>query len=457
MTTNRVVQQVDITGGVTRKFTSSLGRANAEMQKISDSLAEQRRRQAQLQAQIDKADGNDEELAKNRRQMGQLTKEINDQEDAYQRLNKAQNQRNRRLAVGGALLGAAAAGGAALVGAFKSEIEELRELRQVSFETGIAVEQLGAIATQARDFFPGIDAGTVADRIGQAQRELELRLQEDNPEAQILRGLVGDAGSLHDQFISILEQATQVDDPAAFLDRALGGTEGEVFAGLARSGDLEAFIGATRNVDTALAEQFRAMEEANNSVRELNQAFGDMKQTLVGALAPALTVGAALFGSFVGPIANLIKENKGLAQVLGVTLVAGIVALTIAGGLFLLGVVGPLIAGGIAVIVAWFPIIAIIVGVGLAIAGVIYLLNKLGVINIDTSGVEKGFRDIRSSVDLDAVRGAQSRGGTSVGDTTINNYQTNNIEALGDGEEIAERVGDETSRAIHQSIHIRRR
>ena len=70
MTTNRVVQQVDITGGVTRKFTSSLGRANAEMQKISDSLAEQRRRQAQLQAQIDKADGNDEELAKNRRQIG---------------------------------------------------------------------------------------------------------------------------------------------------------------------------------------------------------------------------------------------------------------------------------------------------------------------------------------------------------------------------------------------------
>ena len=102
MTTNRIVQQVDITGGVTRKFTSSLGRANAEMQKISDSLAEQRRRQSDLQKQIDKADGNNEETARYRQEMEQLTKEINDQEEAYQRLNAAQNQRNRRLAAGGA-------------------------------------------------------------------------------------------------------------------------------------------------------------------------------------------------------------------------------------------------------------------------------------------------------------------------------------------------------------------
>ena len=223
---------------------------------------------------------------------------------------------------------------------------------------------------------------------------------------------------------------------------------------LARSGDLDAFVDATRNIDTALADEFSRLQEADRAVLELNQSFGDVKQTLVAALAPALTLIATGITNLVSPVANLIKENKGLAQIIGVVLVAGIAALTLAGIVFLVSVVGPLIIGGLGVIAAWFPIIAVIVGVGLAIAGVIYLLNKLGVINIDTSGVEKGFEDIRSSVDLDAVRNARQQvaGDEPRGDTIIN--QTNNIEALGSAEEIAQTVGEETSNALHQNRFI---
>ena len=456
MTTNRIVQQIDITGGVTRKFTSSLGRANSELSKISDSLAEQRREQAKLQAQIDKGDANEDQLRSYRRQMERLTKEIDDQEEAYQRLNKAQNQRNRRLAVGGALLGAAAAGGAVAIGAFRGQFEAIRDLREIAAETGIAFEDLGALSTQARDFFPGLSQDRIADTLGQAQRELALRLEEDNPEYDLLRSLVGDADNIHDQFNAIIAHGLTVDDPDAFFERAFGGTEGEIFAGLARQGNLEAFGESVRTVDQDLVNQYATLGQAQLAVQELGQSFGDVTRSITAGLAPAITFISAVILKFVRPISMLIKENETLARIIGVVLVAGIAALTLAGLIFLATVVGPWIIAGFGMIAAWFPIIAIIVGVGLAIAGIIYLMNKLGLINIDLSGVTEGFEAVRSSIDLDAVNTARQQvaANNQQGDTIIN--QTNNIEALGDAEEIAQTVGDETSNALHQSIYVPR-
>ena len=81
-------------------------------------------------------------------------------------------------------------------------------------------------------------------------------------------------------------------------------------------------------------------------------------------------------------------------------------------------------------------------------------LGLLGSLGIDTSGFTDSLESIRASVNLDAVQNArqQAEGNGSQGDTII--YQTNNIEALGSAEEIAQTVGDETSNAIHQSQFI---
>lgn len=457
MTTNRIVQQIDITGGVTRKFTSSLGRANSELSKISDSLAEQRREQAKLQAQIDKGDANEDQLRSYRRQMEQLTKEIDDQEEAYQRLNKAQNARNRRLAIGGALVGAGIAGGALLVGTINKQTEAAKEFLRIQADTGVAAQDVGALATQARDYFPGLDPTEIGERFAQAQRELELRLQEDGPETDFLRGVVGDADKLHDQFIAILDHAFASGNAADVFERAFGGTEGEFLAGLARQGNLDELTESLRNLDPALQAEYSSIIEVALATRDMNNAIGDLQRTLVANLGPAITKIVTTLSNWTTKVSIFIQNNQTLAKIIGVVLVGAIAALIIVGGLLLLTVIVPMIASGFAMIVAWAPVILVLIGVGLVIAGIVALLGSLGIIDFDTSKVTEGFKAVQASIDPKIIARAtveDEQARNRQGDTIIN--QTNNIEATGDAEQIAQTVGDETSNAIHRSVHIQR-
>ena len=225
---------------------------------------------------------------------------------------------------------------------------------------------------------------------------------------------------------------------------------------MARSGDLDAFTESVRTLNPELQAEFAAIIEVAEASREMNAALGDLQRTLVANLAPVLTKIATFTSVWTTRISTFTKENQTLTKVIAIGLVGAIVALTIAGVALVVLAILPAVAAGFAMAVAWAPVILIILAVVAAVGLLLYALVKLGAINIDTSAFTDKIEDIRASVDLDTVRNArqQAAGDEPRGDTIIN--QTNNIEALGSAEEIAQTVGDETSNALHNNIYYLR-
>lgn len=138
-----------------------------------------------------------------------------------------------------------------------------------------------------------------------------------------------------------------------------------------------------------LAENIpKAVDAAKETFDRWHDALAPIIEALADKLGPALERGAELFDEFVKPILAHEATLQTAAIIIGVGLVAGFVALGIAAG-----------TAAIGVLAATWPFLALVVGIGLLISGIVLLIQhwdeitaKFPIIVTVIDAVKEGFQ-----------------------------------------------------------------
>ena len=118
----------------------------------------------------------------------------------------------------------------------------------------------------------------------------------------------------------------------------------------------------------------------------------------MAGVAPALKLFFGAISAGIKPVVEFFQRNQELAKFLGFVLVTALTLATGAALVFLVSAVGPMIIAGFSLIAAWFPLIAILGAVALALGGIVYLIARLSGKEIDL-GVKETLQSVKDARD----------------------------------------------------------
>ena len=385
-------------------------RARQAMERLEREMRDAEDSAARLRAEIERGELGRETVAALRREVERLNGEIDATSSGMTRTGSA-----GRAGFGRAAAGAAVATGAiAAVGfAINGSVEELQRLRQLQFRAGLidtqGLQRAGLAFQQL-----GIDADEGADFFAESVSEIRLRLGElaaegKQSQLEIARTLGVDLSALADlsdedlilaQFDHVrrVYQEQGADVARALTESFQGGVEAQRLASISAlpQAEYEAFIATLQNGSTTSEETF-------DSIQQLGVGFGQsglqverLKRTIVGGLEPALTGLLDQVNPMIEATSTWLEENRTIAAIIGGVLLGGILALSVAVGVLSVVALLGLVPAGIATVIAWSPVIAII----LAIIAVVGLLVAAGILlykNWDeiVYEVKQGWADIK--------------------------------------------------------------
>ena len=402
--------------------------ANRAVRRFDESLEDLRARHGVLERQLERGELGRREANQARRSMERLTGEMRETEDAAERLRQEIQRgelgketvtalrreverlngqideastgagragRAGRIGFGHVAAGAAIATGAvASVGlAINGSVQELQQLRQLQFRAGLAdtqgLQRAGLAFQQL-----GIEAQEGADFFAESVSEIRLRLGElaaegKQSQLEIARALGVDLSALanlgdEDLILAQFEHVRRIyREQGADVARALtesfqGGVEAQRLASIAALPETEyqAFIATLREGSTTSEETFNNIQRLGVGFANSGTQVERLKRSIVGGLAPGIEGLLERITPLIESTATWLEENRTVAAIIGGVVLGGITALTVAIGLLATVALLGLAPAGIAVVIAWAPIIAIV----LAIVAVVAALVAAGVL-----------------------------------------------------------------------------
>lgn len=348
---------IDITGGVSDRFRSSIGEGDRELGQLGRTIRGLRGEQTRLQRAIDAGDGNERQQAEYRRELRRVSREVRRQEGNFNRLNRRMNRQRRILRGIGIAAGVATAGAAALgAGLFgvqrllsgvNEEYRELNRLATISGRTDISTLQRFDFAFQRAGFQPGEGADIAAEfgsefnlRLAEALTGINKSIREDLAAVGVdiaaeFEGITDPAERLL-RVISLTQRVSRElgSDQARVVGEALGGgTEGKILAGIGADAErARRFLEDFNNAPALSAEQVQNLDDLSRAMIGARAQSQHLRNAVAADLAPALIPliedAAELTDAFLG----WVEDNPEVVRFLGQTLVLAVQGLTLALG-----------------------------------------------------------------------------------------------------------------------------
>ena len=359
--------------------------ARQSMERLAREMGETEEAAGRLRREIQAEGLGRETVAALRREVERLNGQIDEASTGAGRAGRA-----GRIGFGHVAAGAAIATGAvATVGvAINGSVQELQQLRQLQFRAGLAdtqgLQRAGLAFQQL-----GIEAQEGADFFAESVSEIRLRLGELAAEGQqsqleVAKTLGVDLSALanlgdEDLILAQFDHVRRVyREQGADVARALtesfqGGVEAQRLASIAAlpEAQYQAFIATLREGSTTSEETFDNIQRLGVGFANGGTQVERLKRSIVGGLTPGIEGLLERITPLIESTATWLEENRTVAAIIGGVVLGGITALTVAIGLLATVALLGMVPAGVAVVIAWAPLIAIVLAIVAAVGALI--------------------------------------------------------------------------------------
>ena len=310
-----------------------------------------------------------------------------------------------------------------------------------------------SVSYNVQPLLAGYSQERIADTIGQASREVELKQQEFAREGKTeliipeIRGLEPIA-----QLSLVLKNVRNRprNEQAALLEEYVSGSEGEAIQGIFRRGQQDVLIESLDNYNNTIYKSALGMESFYAVFIEVKQAVLAFGYTLIDAVTPALK--PFLFAVYkLAQGLKWVTENAGVvSEILG-TFFVGAVILAV-GALVKFAVTS--LAGAVSALTAFITSVVLtaasMLGLNIVMAPIAIIGLKVVAVFLVLAAVIGGLIWLLGRIPgLDVPRSGGNEEGSS---TNISQANTFNISGSGDPSELAQNIDQELGNQIGGSL-----